>query len=98
MTEKKISGDLAAQDDATEDPGPMRNIVIGTIVGFFVVGGFCGAIGALFGLPAPAAIALGAFTGIWGGPGFGGMMGFVLYQAKLESEHEATIPAVQAPA
>jgi len=98
MTEKTSSDVRADRDAVAEDKGPMRPIIIGTIAGFFVVGGFCGVIGALFGLPLEAAVALGAFTGIWGGPGFGGMMGFVLYQSAREAEHEATLPAVVVPA
>lgn len=94
MTEKTSSVDEPTRDaGAVDDPGPMRSILIGTILGFFVVGGFCGVVGALFGLPLEAALALGAFTGIWGGPGFGGMMGFVLYQSAHETEHEAVVPA-----
>jgi|SRR5690606_30210081 len=92
MVEKN---DTKAQRPAAPEPavapGTGRAIVIGTILGFFVVGGFCGGVGLLLGLPPVAAIALGCFTGLWGGPGFGGMMGFVLHESKLEAEHEAAV-------
>ena len=64
-------------------------IVIGTIVGFFVVSGFCAIAAFAFGMEPSAALALGAFTGFWGGPGFGGMMGFVLHESKVEAAEEA---------
>lgn len=70
-------------------PGTGRSVLIGTIAGFFLVGGFCGLTGLLFGMDPSAALALGAFTGFWGGPGFGGMMGFVLHQSKVEAAEEA---------
>lgn len=65
-------------------PGTGRYVLIGTIVGFFVVGGFCGLVGLAFGMEPSAAMALGAFTGFWGGPGFGGMMGFVMHESRAE--------------
>lgn len=67
-------------------PGTGRAIVIGTIIGFFVVGGFCGAAGLFAGMPLSQALVIGLFTGAIGGPGFGGMMGFVLHDARV-SEH-----------
>ncbi len=70
-------------------PGTGRSIIIGTIVGFFVVGGFCAIAAFAFGMEPSAALALGAFTGFWGGPGFGGMMGFVLHESKVEAAEEA---------
>lgn len=70
-------------------PGTGRAIIIGTIVGFIVVGGFCGLAGLIAGMEPSAALALAAFTGFWGGPGFGGMMGFVLHESKVEAAEEA---------
>lgn len=72
-------------------PGTGRAVVIGTVIGFFVVGGMCGGVAALLGLPGGAAVALGAYTGLMGGPGFGGMLGFVLHQGR--SEKPAAAPA-----
>ncbi len=66
--------------------GTGRAVLLGTVLGFFVVGGLCGGVAALVGLPPAAAVALGAFTGLWGGPGFGGMLGFVLHQSKTGSD------------
>lgn len=99
MTEKSDTHPGSAHDPGGDgDSGPLRNIIVGTIAGFFLVGGFCGIVGLAFGLPPVAAAALGAFTGIWGGPGFGGMMGFVLYQSAQEKEHEAELAAKALPA
>lgn len=70
-------------------PGTGRAVLIGTVLGFFAVGGFCAIVGLALGLPPTAAVALGAFTGFWGGPGFGGTMGFVLHESHLRDAAEA---------
>lgn len=67
-------------------PGTGRAIIIGTILGFFIVGGFCAAASVAAGLPLDSSLVIGLFTGAIGGPGFGGMMGFVLHDSRL-SEH-----------
>ena len=63
-------------------PGTGRAVLIGTLVGFVLVGAFCGGAALLFGVSPGAALGLAAFTGFWGGPGFGGMMGFVLHESR----------------
>jgi hypothetical protein len=89
---------LYAQPTPTSDAtsGAVRSFVVGTFVGFVVVGGFCGAITALFGGGLAGALAVGAFCGFWGGPGFGGMMGFVVHRARTE-RHEADEAGVDHP-
>ncbi len=72
----------------TELPaGSGRAIVIGSMIGFLVVGTFTGVTAFAFGASFLEALGLAAFTGLWGGPGFGGMMGFVLHDAKTNPEH-----------
>ena len=63
-----------------------RTAVVGAVLGIvaFVVG--IGALGLWVGLDAPAALGLGAFTGFWGGLGFGGMIGGVIGVNRAESE------------
>lgn len=67
-------------------PGTGRAVLIGTVIGFFLVFGFSAGVGLAAGLTPVAAVALGAFTGVWGGPGFGGMMGFVLHESRHEGD------------
>lgn len=63
-------------------PGTGRAVVVGTLIGFVVVGLLCGGAALAFGASPAGAAAVAAFTGFWGGPGFGGMMGFVLHQSR----------------
>lgn len=61
----------------------VRAFVVGSVVGMFLVGGFCGGVTYLFGGDVAGALAVGAFTALWGGPGFGGMMGFIVHQDRM---------------
>ena len=56
-----------------------RAFLWGSLVGSVLVFAFCGGIALLAGMGTPAAIGIGLFTALWGGPGFGGMMGATLY-------------------
>lgn len=66
------------------DPAAVRSFLIGTAIGFLVVGGFCVVAIALAGGSLSGALAVGLMCGVIGGPGFGGMMGFVLHQDRVE--------------
>lgn len=59
-----------------------RSVIRGTVVGFFVVAGITGGASLAMGSGLAGALAVAGFTGLWGGPGFGGMMGFVLHQSR----------------
>lgn len=63
-----------------------RAALRGSIVGFvlFVVG--AGGLGLLCGMGLGGALGLGVFTGLWGGPGFGGMFGAIM-ASERESQH-----------
>lgn len=65
---------------AVRDPehGIARAFVVGSIVGFVATFAVCGGIALACGSGAVAASGIGLFTAVWGGPGFGGMMGAVL--------------------
>ncbi|MHB1137971.1 MAG: hypothetical protein ACYC2O_03375 [Microthrixaceae bacterium] len=78
---------LTYPEPSTSDttPAAVRAFIIGAIIGAVIVGVFCGGVSAYFGADATGAIAVGAFCAFWGGPGFGGMMGFVIHQARTES-------------
>lgn len=73
------------------DPAAVRSFVIGTAIGFLVVGGFCVAAISLAGGSLSGALAVGLMCGVIGGPGFGGMMGFVLHQDRVarSESHES---------
>lgn len=88
MPEINAAGPGSRIDGAAMAPGTARAVIVGTLLGFVVVGGFCGGAALLFGAGLPGALTLAAFTGFWGGPGFGGMMGFVLHESR-SSEDEA---------
>ncbi len=68
-----------AEIDRHPDRGLGKAFVLGSLIGFVVVFGIFGGLSLVAGLDAPAAAGLGAFTAVWGGPGFGGMMGAVLH-------------------
>jgi hypothetical protein len=68
------------------DPAAVRSFLIGTAIGFVVVGGFCVAAIAFAGGSVAGALAVGLMCGVIGGPGFGGMMGFVLHQDRMSRE------------
>lgn len=65
----------------------LRWAIVGSIIGFFVIGGLFGLATYAFGGGVAGAIAVGLFTGMLGGPGFGGMMGFVVRYDKLNEHH-----------
>ena len=73
-----------------EPPGMAKALTIGVAVGvaasFFGVGGaFLAA-----GQPWTTAIGMGVFVAMWGGLGFGGMLGGVIWASRVEgaTEHE----------
>lgn len=66
-------------------PGTGRAVLIGTVVGALVVGLFAGGVAMAFGVSFVGAAGVAGFTAFWGGPGFGGMMGFVLHDARSAS-------------
>ncbi len=65
------------------DPAAVRTFIIGTGIGMVVVGVFCAGAVWLFSGDAGGALAVGAFCALWGGPGFGGMMGFIVHQDRV---------------
>lgn len=78
------------------DPAAVRSFLIGTAIGFVVVGGFCVTAIVLAGGSLSGALAVGLMCGVIGGPGFGGMMGFVLHQDRVSRERSASDDAERA--
>lgn len=58
-------------------PGIGRAFVVGALIGFVLTLGVTGGITLLAGAGLGPAIAVGVYAGLWGGPGFGGMLGAV---------------------
>lgn len=67
---------------ATPDPEIMRPAVVGAATGFAVVMLTVAIGGTVSGIEPGAALGLGVFTGMWGGAGFGFMMGATLPFAR----------------
>lgn len=66
----------------TPDPEFLRPAVIGAVTGFAVVTMMVTIGGAVSGIEPGAAFGLGVFTGMWGGTGFGFLMGATLPFAR----------------
>lgn len=68
--------------DAGADDGIGKAFIAGSVIGFVLSFTLFGGVALLAGLGVGAAIGIGMFTALWGGPGFGGMMGAVLHFTK----------------
>jgi hypothetical protein len=66
-----------ALDPMTLGDGVGRAAMIGASIGFFVMGGVASSIGLFAGLEPRSSVGIGAFVGVWGGPGFGAMFGAI---------------------
>jgi hypothetical protein len=77
----------AAPDDVghmSMGHGVARATAIGAALGFLVFGGLGGGIGLFAGMEMASAAGVGAFVGVWGGPGFGAMLGGILAVTRDE--------------
>jgi len=63
--------------------------VKGAIVGFLVLAAIADGISLLAGFDLLGALGIGAFAGIWGGPGLGGMLGATLAHTRTEGRRHA---------
>lgn len=76
----------------TTESAALRGAILGTVIGFVVVGAIAAAIALNAGASMIAAAGFGAFAAFWGGPGFGGMLGATLSatrHAALEQDRAA---------
>ena len=74
----EVVKDVAETKDSNsvaDEPDVGRSAMLGYVVGFFVVAVGITVAGTLGGLGFGASLGLGVFVGIWGGGGFGFMMG-----------------------
>jgi len=68
------------------DAGIGRAAIFGAIAGYFTVVALLTVIVLVAGAGLGTALAVGAFVGIWGGPGFGGMAAAQRYADRLAEE------------
>jgi hypothetical protein len=73
----------------TAESAALRGALIGTVIGFVLVGAFTIVIALNAGTSVLAAVGLGAFAAFWGGPGFGGMLGATLAVTRSEERERA---------
>ena len=74
---------------AAAEPNVGRNAMIGYVVGFFVSVVSITIAGTLAGLGFGNSLGLGAFVGMWGGGGFGAMMGGTVPVARHSDAQSA---------
>src|SRR3546814_20307781 len=79
-------------DHMTMGDGVGRAAMIGATIGFVVMSCTAGAIGVAGGLSGMNAVGVGAFAGLWGGPGFGAMFGAITMITR--NERAAAAPEV----
>lgn len=78
--------------ESTEDPvvtmfgmeGLGRAFLLSSLIGFVLTFACTGGIALVAGTGVVPAIGIGCFAGLWGGPGFGGMLGMVGLYERLE--------------
>ena len=77
---------------STSDPGLGRAFALGSVIGFVVVFLVYSGVASVAGVSAVPAAAVGLFTAFWGGPGFGGMLGAVMFdERRKKREAEAAV-------
>ena len=70
----------------------LRGFVAGTVIGSVLVFLLWGGVALVGGLEPGAAVGVGVFTTIWGGPGFGGMLGAVMGYVRHEEHLDRAAP------
>jgi hypothetical protein len=83
----------AMEHNATsEEPTIARTAAIGALIGFLLVAVVYGGISLFAGSGNEGAMGIAVFAGIWGGPGFGAMMGAVVAAHSREDRHRPLRP------
>jgi hypothetical protein len=84
--------------DLTVDQHIGRAAVRGVLIGLVAMSALGTGMGLATGFDLIDSLGLGAFAGIWGGPGFGGMLGATLaYVRARDRQDERDVIAIEAP-
>lgn len=75
---------------AVEEPRIGRSAAIGALVGFVIVGLLYGGVVLAGGADRPGALGVAVFAGIWGGPGFGAMLGATIAATPPKDRRRGT--------
>ena len=75
------------EDQFHDPPGLGRHVVVGSIVGVLLSLPLITLGAMMLGEQWQSAFALALFASLWGGMGFGSMVGGVVYASKLEAAH-----------
>ncbi len=74
--------------------GVGRAALVGAAIGFVTMATAATAVGLIGGLPPREAVGIGTFAAVWGGPGFGALVGAISAITRNERAALATTPAV----
>lgn len=74
------------------EPKIARTAALGALIGFVLVVVVYGGISLFAGSGTEGAAGIALFAGIWGGPGFGAMMGAVVAAHSTEDRHKPLRP------
>lgn len=90
-TTSDVAGDVAVVLPA-ESAGPSfgKSVLVGSTIAFVIVFTVAAGVSLWGGFSVIDAIGLGVFAGLWGGPGFGGMLGAIAHYVR--TEEGATAP------
>ena len=98
---REVLGSASAAEIApgrTVDQRIGRAAVRGVLIGLVAMGALGTAMGLATGFDMIDSLGLGAFAGIWGGPGFGGMLGATLAYVRAQNrQDQRDVIAIEAP-
>lgn len=80
------------QTPTSSESSIARSAAIGAVIGFVLVAVVYGGISLFAGSGNEGAMGIAVFAGIWGGPGFGAMMGAVVAAHSREDRHRPLRP------
>ncbi len=91
LTERRAGGGQALTE--ASEAGIGRAAATGAAIGFVVVLTIVACIALAGGAGVVSALAVGAFAALWGGPGWGGMVGAVRYADRIADDERSAATA-----
>lgn len=79
---------VASASGPTADQRVARGAVWGILIGLVAMSALGTGMGLVTGQAMTDSLAIGAFAGFWGGPGFGGMLGATLAYTRAEARQD----------